>query len=104
MKTPEERKEQRDTRRARGLCASCSEASAPGKSECHRCQSRRLALQRRRRGDVVQVDPVTGESEVACRYDRKHANDARCKCGLRMPCDSCIPTATELASRRLSCA
>lgn len=48
----------------------------------------------RRRGFVVEVCGSKGWMEL----DRIRE---RCKCGLLMPCWSCIPTATELAGRRL---
>lgn len=84
-------------RRASGRCVKCGGWPEPGMVRCTSClESNRRGVdafnerrdaEPRAGGPRAQLPPATGDVP-------------RCRCGLALPCESCLPTARDFAESR----
>lgn len=81
-------------RMATGLCVDCGGAKENTSAcRCIACQQKqRISKAKYKRGLWVRTD----REELAA------DTSPRCRCGLRLPCNSCVPTAADMAAMRVS--
>lgn len=92
--------------RAHALCGRCKGAPREdGYSTCRRCRKRAVLANRRyfvRKGTTRCSEcGKRGHNKVTCPEARIAGLGARCRCGLLLPCNDCIPSAVEAGARRV---
>lgn len=99
----------RKNRVARGVCSVCTAPVAPGRSKCrpHLDVSASYVAARRRDDATCVIAGCAAKSlpgSALCSSHRDARKPAvhvkRCRCGLTLPCYSCIPTARQMAEAR----
>lgn len=89
---------ERERRKAAGLCTwfGCMNKARPERVTCeaHSWRPENGAK------PTALVDEHHGYLAAIARIDAKLSAQGRCKCGLLLPCESCLPTIHELATAR----
>lgn len=90
---------ERERRKAAGLCTwfGCRSKARPERVTCEEHSWQGGSGQR---PPTVLVDEHHGYLATIARIDAKLSAQGRCKCGLLLPCESCLPTIQELAITR----
>lgn len=86
-----------EERRAAGLCVSCLK-KWPTSARCDACQEKRRLRRSQAGGEAdkhCQNCGSAGHQPMNC-----HIVRPRCRCGLTLPCNSCLPSAYEVAGNR----
>ncbi len=97
--------------RAKGICVSCNRSpSLAGKARCDGCRQRRrersypkerIYARLRRLGRKALVIHCQGCGEAGHNVPKCPFKDVpRCRCGLALPCNDCVPSAVVFGERR----